>query len=383
MPRLIALVYLFLLAPFASLSGQSRVRLEPLFTLSYPPPPIAGADFGGIVFTESYAFFGTDGGLFRAALPLGSASPERIAFEWTPVTGLAVKGGTLYVALDIAHPTGPGAATHSLMKSDDAGVSWTALDDQLEECIGAFCSRLVSSQIEVVENRLFVNAGGNVLSSADEGKSWSILFGASSTGKPQGQACYDPAFAIAGRRLLLGGECPLDRAYVRIGTLTPDLLSWEEEPVASSTPELENRNVQFLRARGDSGLVYAGIEGALLRSADGGESYQFILHYAGDAPKYPYITHISFPSAHPAAIVLGGFDKGAGGPFLAISTDNGVTWRDESHLLPGVGEEHWFVSALAESPSGQLVIAVEDDAAGLLYVSSLELTNLKRRGARH
>jgi len=67
---------------------------------------------------------------------------------------------------------------------------------------------------------------------------------------------------------------------------------------------LENRNVQFIR-RGESNVVYAGIEGALMRSDDAGASYDFVLHYEGDAAKYPYITHILFPSQRfsPAASI--------------------------------------------------------------------------------
>ncbi len=372
-------------APWQLLGSGKRIRLVPLFTMSYPPPPIALADDGAIAVTDRFVFFGTDGGLFRAPLPLGSGQPERVAFEWTPVTALAWSGGALYATLDLDHKTGPGGETRSVMKSTDDGVSWQPLDSQLEECYGSLCERLLASQIEVIGGRLFVNAGGNVLVSGNEGASWSILFGASSTGKPQAQACYDPAFAVAGQRLLIGGECPLDTAYLRTGTLSADRLSWQEEPVDAQTPFLENRNVQFIRERGTSDVIYAGIEGALLRSTDAGASYEFILHYDLEAPKYPYITHILFPSTEPSTIVIAGFDKASGGPYLAVSFDDGATWRDDSALLPGIGSETWSVAAIAETAAGQMLIAVEDDGAGSLYISELRLVegSRRRRGVRH
>lgn len=379
--RRIGVLSLLLVLPLNVLTAAELTRVVPLFTITHEPPAIAGADHGGIVFTDTHAFFGTDGGLFRAPLPLGSSQPALVAFESTPIIGLAWSGSALYVAPDIDHAPKTGGTAHTLLRSIDAGATWTPIDDQLEECIGSFCKRLISSQLEVVDGRLFANAGGNVLASADEGANWSILFGASSTGKPQGQACYDPTFAFVGRRLLLGGECPLDSAYLRTGTLQPDLLAWETEPESASTPFLENRNVQFIRRRAMSDTVFTGIEGALLRSDDAGASYRFVLHYELDAPKYPYITQLVFPTAHPSVIVVGGFDKANGGPFLAVSLDDGMTWRDDSLLLPGIGDESWSVVELAESPDGRIIIAVEDDTHGALHVSELQLTHRSRRRA--
>ena len=359
-----------------------QLRATPLFTINYPPPPIALADHGDIAFSDQYAFFGTDGGVFRAPLPVdASTQPVRVAFESTPVTGLAWHGGALYAILDTANPTGPGAATRTLLKSVDEGLSWTPIDGELEECLGAFCEFLRASQIEVTEDRIFVNAGGNVLVSADEGASWNILFGVTSTGKPQAQSCYDPTFALIGQRLLLGGECPLDVAYLRTGTLRPDLLEWEEQPQAAVTPFLENRNVQFIRRRGDSNVVYAGIEGALLRSDDAGASYDFVLKYEMEAAKYPYITHILFPPSSASTIVLGGFDKAAGGPFLSVSHDDGANWNDYSHLLPGVGHESWSVSALELTPDGNILVTAEDDESGAVHYFELRIGPASRRRA--
>ena len=375
--------FLTLLVSVPLFAGE-RFRVVPLFTISDPPPPFAAPAQADVVFLDGFGYFGTDGGLFRAALPLGTVPPERIAFEWTPVTDLAAGDGLLYATLDCGRPTGPGAATRSLLQSADGGLSWLPLDHQLEECLGGRCAPLVASQIDVIGGRIFVNAGGNVLVSGNEGASWTILQGASDSGKPQQQACYDPAFAVIGARLLMGGECPLDIAYLRSGTLRADGLEWEQAPVAAETPFLENRNVQFIRSRGDSDVVYAGVEGALLQSVDAGALYDFVLHYALDATKYPYITHILFPSTRPSTIVIAGFDKANGGPYLAVSSDNGATWRDESPLLPGSGSESWFVSSLAETPSGQIVIGVEDDATGSLYVSELRpVAARRRRAARH
>jgi hypothetical protein len=383
--RFLAFCTFILLAPVALLAANAnRVRVTPLVTISYPAPSIAGADFGNIAFSEQFAFIGTDGGLFRAALPLtATTTPQRVAFEATPITGIAHRAGVLYVIPDVDHPTGPGATTRVLLKSVDEGVTWTPIDQRLEECHSGFCEFLMSSQIELIGDRVFINAGGNVLVSADEGASWNVLFGATSTGEPQAQACYDPSFAIIGQRLLLGGECPLDSAYLRTGTLRPDLLDWQEEPSDAQTPFLENRNVQFIRQRGTSNVVFAGIEGALMRSDDAGASYDFVLFYEGDAVKYPYITHIVFPSRSASTIVIGGFDKAKGGPFLSVSFDDGATWNDRSYLLPGIGDERWSLTKLQEMPDGRIVVGAEDDEHGALHLFELHIDTARRRAVRH
>src|SRR5687767_11835888 len=141
---------LFLL-PHGLAAGEGyRLRATPLLTISYPPPAIAISDHGQIAFSDGFAFFGTDGGLFRAALPITRESrPQRVAFESTPLTGLAHRGGSLYAILDIDHPTGPGATKRSLLKSTDEGITWTPIDAALEECSFGFCEFLPSSQIEV------------------------------------------------------------------------------------------------------------------------------------------------------------------------------------------------------------------------------------------
>ena len=117
----------------------------------------------------------------------------------------------------------------------------------------------------------------------------------------------------------------------------------------------------------------------LERSEDAGASYEFILRYGGDSAKYPYIEHILFPSSDPALVIVGGFDKAAFGPFLAVSRDGGATWTDQSAILPGAGLEPWSVAFLEETPEGQVIIGVEDDQDGRLHVFELERESVPRR----
>jgi hypothetical protein len=372
---------LALVSVLAYATHGTQFRATPLFTIEYPPPRFALTDHGAVAFNDRYVFFGTDGGVFRAPRPLGRDTvPQLIAFPEAPVTALEYFDGALYAAFDVdLAPPG----TRAFVRSHDEGATWIPLDGELEEC-NASCELLTVTQIELLRGRIFVNAGGNILVSGTDAASWNILYGASSTGKPQTQVCTNPAFAVVGDRLLMGGECPLDIAFLRTGTLRPDLLGWQEPPHPAVTPDLANRNVQFIRRRGESNVIYAGVEGGLLRSNDAGATYDFILRYAGDSAKYPYIEHILFPSTDPALVMVAGFDKAGFGPFLAVSTDGGATWSDHSAILPGLGLEAWSVAFLEETPEGQVVVGVEDDQNGRLHVFELARDSAphRRRAAR-
>ena len=127
----------------------------------------------------------------------------------------------------------------------------------------------------------------------------------------------------------------MDFAYLRGGTLRPDLLDWaspEQRPTNVVTPNLENRNVQFIKHKPSSPDVYAGIEGGLLKSTDFGQSFRFVIKYgiSNTLRRYPYIANILFHSKNPNVIVVGGFDKALFRLFLAYSKDNGETWLDIS-----------------------------------------------------
>ena len=67
---------------------------------------------------------------------------------------------------------------------------------------------VVPTRMSFAPDRMFVNAGGNVLASDDDGASWHQLYGLQSNGKPTAQVC-PVKFELVGTQLFLGGECPL------------------------------------------------------------------------------------------------------------------------------------------------------------------------------
>lgn len=273
-------------------------------------------------------YLGTSGGLFRLPSRVEpGAVAELVAFEGREIRNVYVHDGAIYV-LKTGLESGNGPATdRTFFRSSDGGATFVPLDDGLEECFGGYCAYLSASEAAFQGDTIFTNAGGNLVASRDGG-SWVPL-----VGELARQACYDPTFAVSGNRVLVGGECPLDDAYVRHGMLREGLLEWELEPADAVTPELENRNVQFIRVIDGGPLVLAGIEGAILRSTDHGASWEYVyFHDIEDGVLYPYITQLlHLPDS--GAFLAGGFDKANMRPWLAWSDDEGRTWKDISTVV--------------------------------------------------
>jgi hypothetical protein len=276
------------------------------------------------------------------------------------------------------------AEEHSLCEIDEQGAGFVPKDAGLVSCHTTGCETLSATDIKVVRNRFIINGGGgfNVQVSETGGASWRVLTGAFAS-----QACYDPKFEVVGDRLLVGGECPLDSAYLRsyqLTTYTLELVS--DKPLPVALPNLENRNIQFIESIAGTNRVFAGVEGGLLRSEDGGKSFQFVIHQPLSEPdvhpvrvgaepaKYPYIWKILSPAGQPDVIVAAGFDKPNGRPYLVWSADGGDTWTDLSDKLPGYSAAAGGqVTSLVEGPQGQLFISVNEEGTAKGHLMQLTL----------
>lgn len=296
-----------------------------------------------------FEYLATPDGLYRSPR-LATIAPQLIAFPGENVHAVAVHEDALYVAKGAGNEAA-NSPTHTLVRSTDHGATFTNLDAGLLDCALMPCGYLIPTLMAFEADRIYVNAGGNVLASEDDGASWHLLYGLTSGGKPTAQVC-PVQFALAGEHMLLGGECPLDDGWISRGLLRESRVEWAHEPQPVTSPELENRNVQFIRDLGD-GVVYAGIEGALLKSTDGGETFRFVIHYPLNAEdRYPYIAHMVVTRG---VMLVGGFDKKNDVGYLAYSSDGGETWHDKSHL---VGKP--YVSLLTVDADGRLLIGLQD-----------------------
>lgn len=326
---------------------------------------------------DSFAYLGTPGGVLRLPRVIEVGSEGRlVAFPGRTINNLYVHEGSLYVLKEGEASTGRGS-DHTFLRSDDRGVTFTPLDGQFEHCINGICQFMSPSQASFRGRDIILAAGGNVVASEDGGATWKALIGFL-----EPAACYDPSFAWVDRRVIVGGECPLDMAYIRAGTLMPDRLEWagNGEPRAVVTPELENRNIQFIHAVPASSIVFAGIEGAILKSTDGGASFEFVLRYTQEDSKYPYITDLLIPRRRSDFTLVSGFDKANMEPWLSLSLDGGRTWVDQSDLIRSAG----FDSAvfLHEDAQGRVLLGLLSGSTQKVRIVELTFDTARRRAIR-
>jgi hypothetical protein len=294
-------------------------------------------------------------------VPLGACALPKQAADGTARTPmLRALGANLWLFQQAQETQKGKAAEHSLCALEASG-SFAVRDQPLENCIGEWCAPLAMSDLKLVGNRLYTNAGAgqNLFVSDNAAASWRVVLG-----QFDSMVCTHQAFQVVGDRLLVGGECPLDDAYVRAYRLGADgrLAANAELPV--TLPTLENRNVQFIEQVANTQRVFAGVEGGLLRSEDGGQSFKFVIQQPLSGGKtYPYIRSFVALSSKPDTLVVGGFDKANAQPYLAWSADGGTTWTDISSLLPGyaraAGDTAYAeVTSLSQDPQGRVIVTL-------------------------
>jgi hypothetical protein len=297
-------------------------------------------------------YLGTADGLWRVQ-PL-----ERIAFPGQRINALAVRDGKLYVGKqpDIEATS----ADHTLVVSSDHGATFTGIDEGLRD-LTLDGGHMAVDRIEVDGDRLFASAGGNLLVSRDEGATWTPLF---PNGREAAVQTCPLTFDALGETVLLGGECPLDIGWIGRGTLAPDARSWIVQPQRIEVEDMQNRNVQFIKRVGTE--VFAGVEGGLLRSDDGGASYHWSIHYPLESESYPYIRQLV--RTRGGVMYAGGFDKGLLQPYLVVSSDGGLSWSP----VTVDGDE---VTLLVETAGGRVLAGVG--------TKLVELRQARRRSAAH
>lgn len=264
---------------------------------------------------------------------------------------------------------------HHLCEANDDGTAFLPKDAGLKTCNEFFCDVPWITDLKLVGTRLLSNAGGgeNVLLSEDKGSTWKVLNGSFGS-----MACYHPSFEVIGDRLLVGGECPLDSAYLRSYQLTADGSKLASAtPLSMDLPDLQNRNIQFIESVAGTKRVFVGVEGGLLRSDDSGKSFKFVIHeeIMSENKSYPYIWKFLSPAGKPDVLIVAGFDKVARKPYLAWSANGGDTWTNLSSMLPQPANSDLTgqVTALAEGPNGEILVTVNDALDGKGHLLQLTL----------
>ena len=347
-----------------------------------------------VVFSGGNAYLSLANSATEGSAVLSAKLPLSANSSWTPVglgacgmgpigdfilrsPKLKLVGGDIWLMQPWAD-TPEASDGHSTCTLAPDTASFAPRDQDLRTCNPYFCETLSMQDLKLANNRLYSNAGAgnNLLTSKDKGNTWQVI-----RGSKDSQMCYPTKFHVMGDRVLVGGECPLDFAFVEAYRLTKDggaLASEDKLPL--TLPEMENRNVQFIEPVPDTQMVFVGVEGGLLRSTDNGNSFKFVIHEPLSGGKgYPYISAFLPLKGKPGTIVVGGFDKMHGRPYLAWSQDSGASWKDISKMVPGYDSKQDdeystpSVSALAQDPDGRIIVVtnVRADSQGRLMQLTL------------
>ncbi|MBQ5946809.1 hypothetical protein [Massilia sp. ST3] len=318
--------------------------------------------------------------VIKAALPLSSAS------NWTPVAlggcalgpvgdfivrapKLRMAGDTLWLIQPWTEGPDPAVQEHSACTMAAQAASFAPRDAGLRACNEYFCSTLDMSDIKLSGTRLYSNAGAglNLFGSSDGGATWRVL-----RGQFDAMMCTHTSFQVVGERVLVGGECPLDFAFLEAYQLSADGLSLaSQDKLALTVPALQNRNIQFIEQVGGAQRVFVGVEGGLLRSEDGGKSFKFVIHHPVEGGRiYPYVKSILALKGRPDTLVVSGFDKKNAKPYLAVSRDGGTSWQELSSMLPGYSQppggdtKAAIPTSLAEDAQGRVLITLNEREDG-------------------
>ena len=326
---------------------------------------------GRLVFDDQFAYLSTPDGLFRTAPTIGPDSQFKfLGFANQRIWNLYVEHNTLYVLKEGGDPRTGSLDAHSFLKSVDHGATFTPLDEGLQYCYRDYCEYLYATHAFFKNNLIFLAAGGgnNFFVSSDEGKHWTVLYGSL-----ERAACSDAAVEMIEKKVLFGGECPLDAGYLLVGTLRDDMLGWAEGGSprrVMGLAELENRNVQFIRFSPNTSFALAGVEGGLLKTNDLGETYQFKIRYPlTGGTKYPYIHKVLIPVSYRDLILAGGFNKKAQNGYLVYSIDHGETWTDISDFILAPEFTAADVAFITQDPSGRVLIGIHGSDSKTLTIT--------------
>ena len=219
---------------------------------------------------------------------------------------------------------------HTLLRSDDYGVTWTPANAGLPDGIPSGLS--VDPHSPTDRRTLFITVDGDVYRSRDDGRTWTLVLDC--------DGCrYTAVDAHDGALVYAGGEAGFWRSAKggdpgtwkqtglpeMRGSLGDEFWDTYWEGVAAIRPDPFN-----------SGRVYVAVFGegrGLYRSQDGGQTWERLLAnaYLHDVTISPTDPDVLF-AASSSALYSGGYEPDSRG--VLISTDGGQTWAPFNEGLP-------------------------------------------------
>jgi hypothetical protein len=292
---------------------------EPLEPLTPPPPGWAVLGLQGRTITElslheNVLYAGTDRGLFRRNLSGTDSTWQIIGFSDRAIHTLLPLSGDVLLASVSA--LGEGNDTISIFRTTNRGRNWSPYQNGFG---GGTHVREALSLARSLDGALL--AGGRafvVVRSTDGGRSWRKLTPGPWDGSAQVHFVQqDPRRP---NTIWAGGQT---------GRFTPFLLksddggvNWREYHLSLGGDNAHN-NMVFDPS--NTGVMYSGMEERVMKTVDGGESWQTTL--TSDANMYG----LAISTKYPGRIYAAGASASVGRELLVyVSSDGGISWVVQS-----------------------------------------------------
>lgn len=221
-------------------------------------------------------------------------------------------------------------ASHTLLRSDDYGVTWTPTNTGLPDGIPSGLN--VDPHSPTDRRTLFITVDGDVYRSRDDGYTWTLVLDCN--------GCRHTAVdAHDGNPVYAGGEAGFWRSTEggapgtweqtglpeMRGSLGDEFWDTYWEGVAAIRPDPFNAEGVYVAVFGE--------ERGLYHSRDGGRTWEHLftddyLHDVAISPTDPDVLFVASGSA----LYSGGYEPGSRG--VLISTDGGRTWSPFNDGLP-------------------------------------------------
>jgi hypothetical protein len=336
---------------------NASVSITPLSQFSFNKDLSGDIGQASIAFDGQRVYLSSPDGVVLSGDALGFPLQPIFQSQNNGVGNIYVYNHALYVLTGLHQSE---SEDHAMFESKDQGQTFAPIDSGLRTCAFSVCSYITADQLFVKDDLLFANAGGgrNLQVSHDQGATWIPL-----SGTLEGQACYSSPFAISGRTVLQGGECPLDSAFLGRGVLNANMQFLDTPLMSARTPDLGNRKIYAIAYQSGESVTLAGAEGTILRSTNDGQTWKAAMEEPLVANSYSYVEHFVFSSRKPGVVLAAGFDKSGDTPrpYLALSTRSGSEWIDISSQLGNIKDG--VISDLTEDAQGRLIAVVIDSTA--------------------
>jgi hypothetical protein len=293
--------------------------------------PVGAAQATAVAATEQEVFVGTADGVWRRALD-ASADWSRAGLRGRYVRTLLTAGASIILA-------GAGryddtALPGTFHRSTDGARTWCSSGGDLFRY--AFRGRVTAIPMEQLIRDpgleggglgvLYANmTGASIAASRDGGATWQYVFlGPDLYGDP----CVLHVTGRAPHLLYQGCEAPLDSAWIqsfdvsaRSGVLANPTRIVTDQDIGNRRPN------SFASSHGPPDIIYAGLEGALIRLQPPSWSWLYRYPVSGSAGfgRYTYIRFIWVDPCDPVHLVFGGGTQARNTFDLYETFDQGAT----------------------------------------------------------